>query len=152
MDIESKIVSPACILIVSGEVPGLQDGVRKQIASETLVDEAYHEFLVLKVCQIRRDRRGQVAPNLPESQLIVKMHEAQAQCSPRWQRVLIEVFIRDYLKFLSTKKAIQPLNRLTVEAHRRDEMAHGSIFKGLAKCMYASLNTSELEFFVDVLP
>jgi hypothetical protein len=34
----------------------------------------------------------------------------------------------DYLRLLSEEMAIQPFNRLTVEAHRRDELAHGSIF------------------------
>jgi len=47
---------------------------------------------------------------------------------------------------------IQPFNRLTVEAHRRDELAHGSIFKGLTKCLYGSLNQHERAFFIEVLP
>jgi hypothetical protein len=58
VDIEAKIVAPACTHIIYGEVPGLQDGVSKQIAGQTLVDEAYHELLVLKACQVTRARRG----------------------------------------------------------------------------------------------
>jgi hypothetical protein len=160
VDIESKIVAPACHHIIAGDVPGLQDGVSKQIAGQTLVDEAYHELLVLKACQVTRDRRGLGAVTLPESQLIVKMRRAQAQCTAQWQKVLVqlataivsEVFISDYLKVLSTEMAIQPFNRLTVDAHRRDELAHGSIFKGLTKCLYGSLNQREREFFTEVLP
>src|SRR5262245_62281740 len=48
VDIESKIVAPACHHIIAGDVPGLHAGVSKQIAGQTLVDEAYHELLVLK--------------------------------------------------------------------------------------------------------
>jgi hypothetical protein len=160
VDIESKIIAPACHHLIYGDVPGLQDGVSKQIASQTLVDEAYHELLVLKACQVTRDRRGLEAVTLPESQLIVKMRHAQAQCSAPWQKVLVqlataivsEVFISDYLRLLSQEMAIQPFNRLTVEAHRRDELAHGSIFKGLTKCLYGSLTQHERAFFIEALP
>ena len=160
VDIEAKIVAPACHHIIAGDVPGLQDGVSKQIAGQTLVDEAYHELLVLQACQVTRDRRGLGALTLPESQLIVKMRHAQAQYSAQWQKVLVqlataivsEVFISDYLRLLSQEMTVQPFNRLTVEAHRRDELAHGSIFKGLTKCLYGSLNQHEREFFIEVLP
>jgi P-aminobenzoate N-oxygenase AurF len=160
VDIESKIIAPACNHIIYGDVPGLQDTVSKQIAGQTLVDEAYHELLVLKACQLTRDRRGLGAVTLPESQLIVKMQAAQAGCSAPWQKILVhlataivsEVFISDYLKVLSAEMTIQPFNRLTVDAHRRDELAHGSIFKGLAKCLYGSLNAHERAFFTEVLP
>ena len=160
VDIEAKIIAPACHHIIAGDVPGLQDGVSKQIAGQTLVDEAYHELLVLNACQVTRDRRGLGAVTLPESQLIVKMRQAQAQCSARWQQVLVqlataivsEVFISDYLHVLSQEMTIQPFNRLTVAAHRHDELAHGSIFKGLAACLYGSLSQHERAFFIEVLP
>src|SRR5262247_1143715 len=130
LDIEAKVVAPACAHIIAGDVPGLQDGVSKQVASQTLVDEAYHELLVLKACQVTRDRRGLRAVTLPESRLIVKMRQARAQCSTAWQKVLVqlataivsEVFISDYLNLLSQETAIQPFNRLTVAAHRHDEL------------------------------
>jgi P-aminobenzoate N-oxygenase AurF len=109
---------------------------------------------------VTRDKRGLGAMTLPESQLIVKMRAAQAECSAPWQKILVqlataivsEVFISDYLKVLSTEMAIQPFNRLTVYAHWRDELAHGSIFKGLTKCLYGSLNAHERAFFTEVLP
>src|SRR5215471_1935090 len=160
LDIEAKVVAPACHHIIAGDVPGLHDGVSQQIAGQTLVDEAYHELLVLRACQVTRNRRGLGAMTLPESQLIVKMRQAQAQCSAPWQQVLVhlataivsEVFISDYLRLLSQAMTIPPFNRLTVEAHRRDELAHGSIFKGLTKCLYGSLTQHERAFFIEVLP
>jgi P-aminobenzoate N-oxygenase AurF len=84
-------------------------------------DEAYHELLVLKACQVTREKRGLGAVTLPESQLIVKMRQAQAQCSAQWQKVLVH-------------------------------LAHGSIFKGLTKCLYGSLSQHERAFFIEVLP
>jgi P-aminobenzoate N-oxygenase AurF len=160
VDIESKIVAPACHHIIGGDVPGLADWASKQIAGQTLVDEAYHELLVLNACQLTRRRRGLEAVTLPESELIVEMRRAQAQCGARWQRVLVqlataivsEVFISDYLSLLSRETSIQPFNRLTVAAHRHDELVHGSIFKGLASCLYGSLDQRQREFFVEVLP
>jgi len=160
VDIESKIVAPACHHIIAGDVPGLQDGVSKQIAGQTLVDEAYHELLVLRACQVTRDQRALGRLALPESQLIVSMRREQAEHSASWQKLLVqlataivsEVFISDYLNRLSRETVIQPFNRLTVEAHRHDELAHGSIFKGLTKCLYGSLDRREREFFIEVLP
>ena len=39
-----------------------------------------------------------------------------------------------------------------MEAHRHDELVHGSIFKGLARCLYGSLTQHERAFFTEVLP
>jgi hypothetical protein len=160
VDIESKIVAPACHHIIAGDAPGLRDAISKQIAGQTLVDEAYHELLVLNACQVTRERRGLANLVLPESQLIVRMSRAQDQHSARWQKVLIqlataivsEVFISDYLRLLSDETTIQSFNRLTVKAHRHDELAHGSIFVGLARCLFGGLDRREREFFVEVLP
>jgi hypothetical protein len=160
VEIETKIVTPACVPILYGEVPGVQDEVSRQIASQTLVDEAYHVLLVINACRITREQRDLLSVRLPECTLIVKMREAQEQCSERWQKLLVqlvtaivsEVFISDYLKILSGDMSIQVLNRLTVDVHRRDELAHSGIFKNLAKCMYANLSRKEREFVMDVLP
>lgn len=160
VDIEAHIITPACLHIVYGEVPGLGDGVSRQLASETLVDEAYHTLLVSNASHVTRTQRHLEALPVPLSALVTKMREAQDQCSESWQKVLIhlataivsEVFISDYLKLLSGDMSIQPLNRLTVAMHRRDELAHSSIFRHLAKALYAALGTRERAFFLEVLP
>ena len=160
VDIEATSIAPACAHLSAGEVPGLHDSVSRQIAGQTLVDEAYHELLVLKACLVTRARRGLGTVTVPESQLIVQMRQAQAQCSASWQQVLVhlataivsEVLISDDLNVLSTEMTIPPCNRLTVDAHRRDELAHGSICKGLAQCLDGSLKAHERAFFAEVLP
>ncbi|MDH3603049.1 MAG: diiron oxygenase, partial [Candidatus Tectomicrobia bacterium] len=58
VDIEAKIITPACMRIIYGEVPGLQDTVSTHVASQTLVDEAYHVLLVNRAIQLTKERRG----------------------------------------------------------------------------------------------
>ena len=160
VDIECKIVTPACNHIIYREIPGVDDGVYQQIASDTLTDEAYHIQLVVTACRIARERRGLQSLKLPSFNLVKNMLWEQERCCEPWQKILIqiatatvsEVFISDYLDLLADDATIQPLNRLTVNTHRLDEMAHSSIFKNLAKCIYSQLNREQKEFFMEILP
>jgi hypothetical protein len=160
VNIEAKIVAPACMHVVYGEAPGLQDWVSRQVACQTLVDEAYHVLLVVRACQITRERRDLLSLTIPEAHLIKKLEEYKEKYREKWQKILIqlataivsEIFISDYLKLLSYEISIQPFNRLTVDTHRRDELAHSSTFKELTKSIYIALSKREREFFVDVLP
>ncbi len=160
VEIESKIISPACNYIIGREVPGVDDGISQQIASDTLVDEAYHVQLVINACRVTREQRDLRELRLPNFALTTNMYREQSYYSEPWQKILIqlataivsEIFISDYLDLLANDQEIQPLNRLTVATHRRDEMAHGSIFKFLTQCIYSELNQEQKEFFIDVLP
>lgn len=159
IDIEAEVITPACMHIIHGEFPGLQK-IMSTIASQTLVDEAYHVLLVNTGSQLTRQRRGLFSLAFPESNLITKMRNFQQQHSEKWQRTLIllvtaivsELFISDYLRLLSHERSIQPLNRMIVETHRRDELLHSSIFKNITKCIYTSLNMEKREFFMKVFP
>lgn len=159
IDIEAEVITPACMSIIHGEFPSLQK-IMSTIASQTLVDEAYHVLLVNTGSQLTRQRRGLFSLTLPESNLITKMRNFQQQHSEKWQRTLIllataivsEIFISDYLRLLSDEMSIQPLNRLIVDTHRKDELLHSSIFKNIAKCIYASLSIEKREFFMKVFP
>jgi hypothetical protein len=160
VDIESKIIHPACLQVVHGDVPGLRDGASREIASQTLVDEAYHILLVHRASDITRRRRDLVSLPIPECTLVKEMRACQETCRESWQRMLVqlataivsEVFISDYLRLLSDETSIPSFNRLTVATHRRDEVAHGSIFRVLTKLMYAELSQNEQAFFISVLP
>jgi P-aminobenzoate N-oxygenase AurF len=160
IDIESKVIAPACNHIIYRSVPGVDDGISQEIASETLVDEAYHVLLVINACRITRKHRGLEQLRLPEFNLVSNMQREQENFSEPWKKILIqvataivsEVFISDYLNLLSHDMTIQPFNRLTVATHRRDEMAHSGIFKHLAKCIYTELTPQQKEFFIEVLP
>lgn len=160
VDIEAKIINVACQHIIEHDVPGLEDGASRELASETLIDEAYHILLVCRANEITRQQRGLAHVTIPECTLVHKMRACQDIHRERWQRILIqlataivsEVFISNYLKQLSDEMSIQPFNRLTVATHRRDELAHSHIFGNLAKCLYAALGAKERAFFSQVLP
>ena len=160
IDIESKIINPACNHIIHGEVPGVDDEISQQIASETLVDESYHILLVNKACHLTRHKRDLKSIKLPDFNLIVKMRQEQDKWSESWQKVLIqiatatvsELFISDYLDLLADDRTIQPFNRLVVDTHRRDEMAHGIIFNHLSKHIFSKLTGEQQEFFIKILP
>ncbi|MEO0803449.1 MAG: diiron oxygenase [Cyanobacteria bacterium J06642_2] len=160
IDIESKVIAPACNHIIDCEVPGVDDGTSQMIASETLVDEAYHVQLVISACRTTRQQRQLEHLRLPSFNLVKNMKQEQSLYSEPWQKILVqmataivsEVFVSDYLALLAFDKTVQPLNRLTVYTHFRDEKAHHSIFKGLATCMYERLTPEQQGFFAEVLP
>ncbi|NEO69842.1 diiron oxygenase [Moorena sp. SIO3H5] len=158
--IELKIVVPACSDIIYKNVPGTEDEISQKIAIETLTDEAFHVLLVNNACSITRKQRGLESLRLPDFNLVIKMRQEQDRWSEDWQKIIVqlvtaivsEVFISDYLKLLAEDTTIQPFNRLTVEMHRRDEMAHSPIFKNLAKLVYSKLTKEQKEFFMEMLP
>ncbi len=159
LDIESWIVSPFCLDALGGRVPGLGDAVSQQVVSETLVDESFHVLLTVNATGLTRAHRS-LALEVPPSLLVRLTRECQARYSEEWQRTLVrlavavvsEVFISDYLLALSSSEVIQPLHRLVVDAHRRDEVAHGVVFRHLARVIYGALSRREREFFAAVLP
>src|SRR3990167_1687128 len=158
--IESAIISPTCNNIVYGLIPGAQDQVSRQLISETLVDEAYRVLMVVNACKVTREQRRLALCRFPMFSLEKNMKSTQAKYSEAWQKRLIcfataivsEIFISDYLDQLSGEESIQTLNRLTVEAHRKDELAHSNIFSHLTKCVYANLSTKERKFLAEMLP
>ena len=157
--IEKDIIHQACFDIISDNVPGVTDAVSKEIAGKTLVDESYHVLLVIKAMTITRQKRG-INLKIPSFSLVRNMNQLQSSYPENWKKTLVllataivsEIFISDYLKLLSDNTEIQQLNRLTVATHRKDEMAHGNIFKQLTRCIYASLGKKQKEFFAEILP
>lgn len=91
VDIEAHIITPACLHMIYGEVPGLRDGVSRQLASETLVDEAYHTLLVSNASQVTRTQRHLEGLPIPTSALVTKMRQAQSLYCESWQRILIQL-------------------------------------------------------------
>lgn len=158
--IESALISPACIDIIYKNIPGTNDRAIQGVVSETLVDEAYHILLVNEACLITKQQKGLDSLTLPQFNLVQLMLEEQEKYSESWQKVLIklvtaivsEIFISDYLNLLAHDTTIKPFNRKVVDIHRKDELAHGCIFKNLTKLIYAELNLEQKEFFLQNLP
>lgn len=157
-DIEAQVITPACHHLMNGSLPA--DRVSRQIAGETLIDEAYHVLLAINACSITRDERSLDSLILPKSHLVTSLEKEQDRHSEKWQKTLIsfvtavvsEIFVSDYLSLISEDRNIQPLNRLTVSTHRQDELAHSSVFMILAKYVYHQLNEKQKAFFAEMLP
>jgi len=62
-----------------------------------------------------------------------------------------ETTISGFLSSLATAQDIQPMNRITVDMHRRDESGHAVVFRELAGSLYRSLDRSERALFRDAL-
>jgi hypothetical protein len=158
--IETAIVSPSCQDALEGRIPGLGDGMLRQVICETLVDEAYHLLLVENANRLTRFHRGLGQIRVPSFNLVRFMEAEKARCSEGWQRILVqlatsvvsEIFVSDYLHQLSDCRDIQPMNRATVAAHRHDELAHSKIFTLLSEAFYPALSPAEQAFFAEVLP
>jgi alpha-N-dichloroacetyl-p-aminophenylserinol N-oxygenase len=157
--IESKIVSPACMHLIDGDLPAFQRHRYREAVSQALVDESYHILLVVQANNVTRRRRRLSELNVSSFELVTHMQRHQDKHPERWKKILIqlatavvsEVLVSEYLSLLSNAPNIQPLNRITTEIHRRDESAHNGLFKSLGAVVYHGLNPREKEFFVAAL-
>jgi hypothetical protein len=159
VQIETEIVNPACLNIINREMPGLAEPSCQQAVCEAMVDEVYHVHLVEQSSRLTRDRRALDYVVIPKFNLVRHMQNRQRGFSESWQRrmvrfataVVSEIFISDYLHLLSESDEIQPFNRMTVAAHRHDELAHGPLFRSLAQLFSAELTKSQRATFADLL-
>ncbi len=157
--IESKIVSPACMHLIDGEVSGFPRHRHRSAVAQALTDEAFHILLVVQATSVTRQRRRLHELTLPSFDLVKSMQQHQEKHPEKWKKILIqlatavvsEVMVSEYLSRLSNAFDIQPLNRITTEIHRRDESAHNGLFKSLGAVIYHGLNAREREFFVGAL-
>lgn len=160
VQIETDIVNPVCLSILNREMPGLYDSTSHIAVGETMVDESYHVHLVEQASRLTRHRRGLQDIAVPRFNLVRHMRQRQQEYNEPWQRrtvqfaaaVVSEIFISDYLHLLSDNTEIQPFNRMTVAAHRHDELAHSPLFKCLAQLFAGALDERERALFADVLP
>ena len=156
ISVETKIIAPACLHVVHGEISGLTDEVAREAMSQVFVDEAYHTLLLVNACRVTRQRRGLEFLRFPEFTLIRETRDQIAMYTEPWKKILMqlvcatvsEVSISDYLSLLSGATSIQPLNMMTTEIHRRDESAHAGIFKKISQMSYSALSRTERDFFV----
>lgn len=158
--IENEIVNPTCVAAIEGELPGLGDESSQLAVNETMVDEAYHIHLVERSSRLTRRKRGLEKLAIPRFNLVRHMRRRQDGFSEPWQKRMVqyataavsEIFISDYLHLLSEAEEIQPFNRMTVAAHRHDEMVHGSLFRSLTELFTAELTPTEKALFAELLP
>jgi hypothetical protein len=160
IEIETKIISPACMQIVDRKLPGVDHEICRETISQAFVDEAYHTLMLVNACRVTRARRRLQSLRLPEFNLVVKMKQAQESCVEEWRKTLIqvvaaivsEVSISDYLSLLSDATDIQPMNKIVTDVHRRDESAHSGLFRSIGAMVFAGLSPGEKELFIALLP
>jgi hypothetical protein len=159
VQIETEIVNPACLDIIQRKMPGLQAATSQHAVCEAMVDEVYHVHLVEQASRLTRHHRNLDPVVFPTFNLVQHMQRRQDEFSEPWQKrmvrfatsVVSEIFISDYLRLLSENEDIQSFNRMTVAAHRHDEMAHGPLFRSLAQLFSSKLTERERATFADLL-
>jgi P-aminobenzoate N-oxygenase AurF len=62
-----------------------------------------------------------------------------------------ETTIASFLSMISTALDIQPMNRITVDMHRKDENGHAVVFRELVTPLYRELGHDDRELFKDAL-
>ncbi|MFF0745951.1 diiron oxygenase [Streptomyces sp. NPDC004111] len=157
--IETEIVNPTCLDILGGAMPGLRSDDSQMAVCETMVDEVYHVHLVEQASRLTRARRGLADLEIPQFNLVRHMRDRQQRSTEPWQgrmvqfatAVVSEIFISDYLHLLSESEEIQSFNRMTVAAHRHDEMVHSPLFRSLAQLFAHELTEQQRAAFADVL-
>src|SRR5215470_194952 len=159
VQIETEIVNPACLSIIAREMPGLAGPSAQLGVCEAMVDEMYHVHMVEQASRLTRDQRALDHIVIPKFNLVRHMQNRQREFGEPWQRrmvrfataVVSEIFISDYLHLLSESDEIQSFNRMTVAAHRHDELAHGPLFRSLAQLFSTELTKSQRGTFADLL-
>jgi hypothetical protein len=63
-----------------------------------------------------------------------------------------ETIISSYLNVLAKDRSINKLCWMTVDAHRRDELAHANLFTGVMKKIFHKLNRLQQDYYLSMLP
>ena len=159
--LENEIILPACRIMLSGAVPSRIDATAETALHQTIIDEHYHILMCQNAVGVTRRRRD--LPSLgfdPGGWSVVRgLRECQAAVRADAERDLVavafalaaETTINAFLSTLSTAYDIQPMNRITVDLHRRDESGHAVVFRELIGPLYRELDQGGRELFKDAL-
>lgn len=158
--IEDEIILPACRLMLLDHIPVRHDDVAVGALHQTIVDEHYHILMCHNAVGVTRRRRGLADLRFaPRDWTVVRALGRELAAVSGADRDLTriafalaaETTISSFLSGLSDAHGIQPMNRLTVDLHRRDESGHSVIFRELAASLYARLAPAERQRFEQTL-
>ncbi|MFI7090956.1 diiron oxygenase [Streptomyces lydicus] len=158
--IEDEVILPACRLMLQDRIPVRKDEAAVVALHQTIIDEHYHILMCQNAASVTRRRRE--LPDLafdPRGWSVVRALEERRRELTGPARDLVEIAfalaaettINAFLSTISTEFGIQPMNRLTVDLHRRDESGHAVVFRELAVSLYGALSPDERELFKDAL-
>ncbi len=158
--IEQQIILPACWIILDALRPLQQQQVAASALHQTIIDEHYHILMCSNGAAVTSRRRG-----LPELEFdpvgwaaIRGLMDYQADSLPKDGdliqvafAVAAEMTINVLFDDIAFDHTIQPMNRLTVDLHRRDEGGHAQVFRRLVSPFYWRLGVDEREVFATAL-
>jgi len=158
--IENEIILPACRLMLDERIPVRRDDVSYTALHQTIVDEHFHILMCHNAAGVTKRRRelGDLAFDT-RGWAVVRGLDLAREGLSGYERDLVEIAfslaaettISGFLSSLATAQDIQPMNRITVDMHRRDESGHAVVFRELAGSLYRSLDRSERALFRDAL-
>jgi alpha-N-dichloroacetyl-p-aminophenylserinol N-oxygenase len=158
--VENEVVLPACQLMLAERIPVCRDQSAVAALQQTIIDEHYHILMCHNAVGVTRRHRGLEELDFdPRGWSVVRgLDECRAHLTGP-DRDLTEIgfvlaaetTISGYLSTLSTAQDIQPMNRITADLHRRDEIGHAVIFRELACSLYSSLSPADQELFRNAL-
>ncbi|MBV9013606.1 MAG: diiron oxygenase [Pseudonocardiales bacterium] len=158
--IENEIILPACRLMLEERIPMRRDEVAVSALHQTIIDEHYHILMCHNAVGVTRRRRELTDLTFdPDGWSVVHGLKACRADLTGSERDLVEIAfalaaettIASFLSVISTAFDIQPMNRITVDMHRKDENGHAVVFRELVAPLYRDLGHGDRELFKDAL-
>ena len=159
IQVEDYIINPFCRNALRGAYEGTSGHSIKQVIAQTIIDEQFHILMCIEACNVARTRFQLERLKFEKPFVVHRMEtKIRAASDAREEDVLYlafatvaEMTINAYLSQLSTDATIQPLNRLSVDLHRRDELAHSVIFNELVRSIYSFFSEWQKQQFIQGL-
>lgn len=155
VDLEERIVGPACMTISRGELPGVEEPNVRAAARACFVDEGAHILMLHAANHLARVHRQLEHIRLAPTTMVTQLDTALAAESDGAKRsllrlaaaVIAENSITDYLATLLQPNAVlQPLHRALTEWHRKDELAHAGMFRSILTLVHQNLDQAQKLF------
>lgn len=152
INIETKVISPACVDIIDGKFSSLFTSDIREVIGQVLTDEAYHTLMAIKANALTMEKRNLNFIKIPNFELITKMTHIKETLDEDDKLLLSlacaivsEMSISDYLRLLSNEYHIQKINQVVTNLHRKDEMSHSSIFKLILQIISQNLSETDIK-------
>jgi hypothetical protein len=158
--IENEVILPACRLMLEERIPVRKDAAAVAALHQTIIDEHYHILMCHNAVGVTRRRRGLDELTFdPSTWSVVRTLDTYRANLTGAERDLVEIAfalaaettINAFLSTISSAFDIQPMNRITVDMHRKDESGHAVVFRELVGSLYRGLDRGDRELFKDAL-
>lgn len=158
--IETEVILPACRLMLDERIPVRRDHVAVSALHQTIIDEHFHILMCHNAVGVTRRRRDLTGLAFDPRVWSVVRGLSQARVGVSgFERDLVEIAfslaaettISGFLSALAVDEDIQPMNRITVDLHRRDESGHAVVFRELTGSLYRDLDDDHRALFRDAL-